>query len=231
MMHLRDRFFSKSLLLGMGALVIMLTGACKAQYSDFFPYHNDGTPKPYVSMVPVYDESDSKLPWNVSDELTAGIRKNLMSEGKIYLPPDRELKKGLQVVSQKELTLSKDLMPFLHFQPAHFVIVLELIEHKIVPYQRGKIKPLYPSFTPDQEACVLMMKVRFKVVDIRGQDPKVIRQEIIESNHAMSKNAIAESIMAHSDRVFGSSELGIAHARLERDLAERIQKITSYQKP
>ena len=209
----------------------LLCAGCKSQYSDFFPYHNDGTPKPYVTMVPIFDESRNGLPWNVSEELTVGIRNCLKKEGKIYIPPEKDLKKAMSSVTQKELTSTKDSMPFLFFQPAHFVVVLELLEHKTVPYQRGKIKPLYPAFTPDDEACVLMMKIRLKVVDIRGSEPKIIRQEIVESNHAMSKDAMVKSIIARENRVFGTSPVGIAHARLERDLAAQIEKITCFQRP
>ncbi len=221
------RFFSSLFIL----LCVLVVG-CKAQYSDFFPYHDDGTPKPYVALVPVFDESNSKLPWDLSQELTTGIRTQLKRSGKIYIPPEKELKKALASTSKAELTSSNDLMPFLHFQPAHMVVILELIEHKIVPYQRGKIKPLYPAFTPADEACVLMMKMRFKVVDIRGSEPKIIRQEVVDSNHSFSKTAMAESIFTHKEKedVYPSTPLGLAHARLERDIAERIERITGIQR-
>lgn len=212
-------------------LIALSFCGCQPQYSDFFPYHDDGTPKPYVALVPVIDETHEKLPMDVAPEFSKQIRYLLMREGKLFLPPEKEIKNRLKDSSKQELLSTTDLMPYLHFQPAHFVVVLELIEHKEVPYQRGKIKPIYTAHLDPDNANVLQMKMRLRVVDIRGGEPRLIRQEVLESNHVIPKKAVVDSIDLKDKEAFSATPLGLAYARFERDIARKIEQITSYQKP
>jgi len=214
----------------LGILCVLGFCGCKPQYSDFFPYHDDGTPKPHVALVPLIDESGYKLPWDNARELSCSIRRSLMKSGELFLPREQDIKKGLTACTKKDLTNFQDLMPFLYFQPAHFVVVLELTEHKVVPYERGRTKPIFLSDIHPDNAVVLMMKVRLRVVDIRGGEPRVMRQEIIESNHMIRKDAIVESIAAHGTKAFATSALGIAYGRLNQSITDSIEKITSYTK-
>jgi hypothetical protein len=210
--------------------IALAVSGCSPQYSDFFPYHDDGTPKPYVAFVPIISECKSEVPWDVTRELTNDMRREMMKHGKLFLSREADIQKQLAACSKKDLT-SSDLMPSLYFQPAHFVVVLELVEHRQVPYERGKIKPLYLAYVPNPEdAYVLMMKIRVKIVDIRGGEPKLIRQEMILSNHVMQKDALKESIALWGKKGYLSSPLGIAHARFVRDVVEKIERITSYQR-
>jgi hypothetical protein len=214
----------------LGILCVVGFCGCKPQYSDFFPYHDDGTPKPNVALVPLIDESGYKLPWDNAKELTAAVRNALMKDGQLFLPRDAEIQKGLSACTKKDLTNFRDLMPFLYFQPAHFVVVIELVEHKVVPYVRGHTKPIFLADIHHDNAEVLMMKVRLRVVDIRGGEPKVIRQEIIESNHMIRKGALAESEAEHGTKAYETSTLNIAYQRLVRSITDSIENITSYTK-
>lgn len=211
-------------------LVVVLFTGCRPQYSDFFPYHDDGSAKPHVAFVPVINRCPDPLPWNVADELTKDIRTDLMKKGDLFLFRAEDVKKQLANISDKELTSSKDLMPFLYFQPAHFVVLLELVDYRVVPYKRGTIKPLYIAKIDSDDASVLMMKVRLKIVDIRGNEPRIIRQEVIASNHMVTNNALAESKAVRKSAAFLSSPFGLAQARFSRDVAEKIEKITSFQR-
>jgi hypothetical protein len=212
-------------------IAALVLGSCSPQYSDFFPYHDDGTPKPYVALIPVFDETHEKLPMDVTGAFSKQIRYLLMKQGKLFLPTQNEMSRKLKDSSKQELTATNDLMPYLHFQPAHFVVLLELVEHKEVPYQRGKIKPIYTASIDPDRANVLQMKMRLRVVDIRGGEPRLIRQEVLESNHVIPKNAVAEGVDMKDSEAFSSTPLGLAYARFERDIAQKIEKITSYQKP
>lgn len=211
--------------------LVLLFGGCSPQYSDFFPYHDDGTPKPYVALLPVIDESEQKLPWNFPQEMSTRIRADLMKQGQLFLPSLADMQKKLAATSEAELATGSDLMPFLYFQPAHFVIVLELIEHSQVPYQRGKTKPLYIANISPEDAEILMMKVRMRIVDIRGGEPRLIRQEVIQSNHMIPKGALEQACQLKGSDGFGATPVGIAHARLIADIVHKIERITTYQKP
>ncbi|MDB6080749.1 MAG: hypothetical protein JWO53_21 [Chlamydiia bacterium] len=209
-------------------LLSLVCAGCKPQYADFFPYHDDGTAKPHVAFIPVINGCSSKLPWNVPQELTNDIRTRLMKDGDLFLVRNEDVKKQLTNLSENELSVSKDLMPFLFFQPAHFVVILELVDFKEVPYKRGAIKPLYVAHIDQDQAQVLVMKLRLRVIDIRGGEPKMIRQEIIESNHMMVKNALSESLKVRNSAAFASSPVGLAQARLARDVTQKIERIANF---
>jgi hypothetical protein len=176
------------------------------------------------------NDCSQKLPWDVPQELTKDIRTYLMQDGRLFLPPMGQVQKTLAVSDAKELGSSRDLMPFLNFQPAHFVVLLQLVEYKQVPYERGKIKPLYIANLSPDKAMVLMIKLRLKVVDIRGNEPKLIRQEIFESNHVIAKNAMIESRGLFGTPSFGASPIGMVNARVVRDVSTKIESITCLQK-
>ena len=114
----------KRILFGLFALTAV---SCSRQYSDFFPYHDNGTPKPHVALVPMIEECKPQEPWNVAKDFSLNIRNGLMHHGKIFIPTEGDLQKQIASTTKKELVNSKDLMPFLYFQPAHFVVVTELV--------------------------------------------------------------------------------------------------------
>ncbi len=209
-------------------LSLFCSVSCSTQYSDFFPYHDDGTLKPYVSILPLGDHSNSGLAWNLSEELTGKVRHRLMQDGRLFVPPATQIHKQLVASGAQDLTTSADLAPFLSFQPAHFVVVMDLIEHRIVPYQRGAIKPIYPANIASDRAVVLLMKLRLRVVDIRGGQPHVVRQELVESNHVMDKLAMDESIHKRGTPTYGSTALAMAHARLVSDVVAKIEQLTCF---
>jgi hypothetical protein len=210
-------------------LSLLVLCGCARQYSDFFPYSDDGTPKPNVALIPVIDSCHPSLSWDFAKEVSDSLRNELMKHGKIYCPREPEIQKQMQCCSKKEITSMKDQMPCLFFQPAHFVVVLELIEFKDVPYVPGQIKPVYLMNLTHDDCIVLMMKMRCKIVDIRGGEPKVVRQEIVESNHVMPKADFEEAILSHDRDGFKASTLGLAEGRFVSDLAAKIEKITCYQ--
>lgn len=181
-------------------------------------------------MLPYFDDTHTKFSWDLAKELTNSTYTELMQHGKLFLPTQATLQKQMAETNKSELLSTHDLMPFLYFQPEHFVVVLDLIEHKIVPYHRGRIKPLYPAHVHPDDAVVLVMKVRLRVVDIRGGEPKVVRQEVVDSNHVIAKQELAESMLLYGKDKYLQSALGMAHARLVRDIVEKIERITSYQK-
>jgi hypothetical protein len=212
------------------ALIALATTGCAPQYSDFFPYHDDGTPKPSVAVLPYFNDTHTKFSWDLAKELTDSTYEELKKHGTLFLPSQATLHKQMAETTKSELLSTHDLMPFLYFQPEHFVVVLDLVEHKFVPYQRGRIKPLYPAHVHPDDAVVLVMKVRLRVVDIRGGEPKLVLQEVVDSNHVIAKQDLAESMLLHGKDKYLRSALGMAHARLVRDIVEKIERITSFQR-
>jgi|GEM_PF-3033140 len=210
------------------SVLLFLVASCAPRCNEFYPYHDDGSQKPHIALVSFHDSSEQDLGWDFMKETENNVRFRLMRSGKVYLPPMKKIEEKTDGKTAKELIGFKDLHAFLRFQPAHFVALVELVEFKSVPYKPGAIKPLYVASVDPREAFVLLMKARLKIVDIRGGAPRIVRQEIIESNHVIDKTDYAESLLVHGKDGFPSSALGLAQKRLIEQLMDKIEKTTCY---
>ncbi len=207
-------------------LICLCSLGCSRQYSDFFPYHDDGRLKPVVALIPVIDSSSSGLPWDLSREFTSGIRSRMMRNGSLFLIPQEAVDLCIEPYSKDEL-LSCNFSYAKLFPNIEYAMVLELIDHHELPYERGKIKPLYLSHGKDEGAVVLQMKMRLKVIDLRQGQPKIILQEIMDSNHMINKEQkeIDYHKFSWGNKMYTATPYGIAHARMVRDIAQRIESM------
>lgn len=203
------------------AFLALLTTSCASRYSEFSHYSDEGRVKPKVALLPLVNSTSLSLDWDVADELTKGVYASLRKNGHLYLAPETEVHKKLRGMDKEDFT-SPVFPHATEFAPSEFVVLLELIGHENLPYEKGKIKPVYPA--SGKISHVISMMVRVQVFDIRSEQPKMVLHEIVRSNH-MIPTTIAhiepqERSWGH-DR-YNFSPLGMAHARLERDLANRL---------
>ena len=198
-------------------LCAFFLGGCAPRYTDFFPYHDNGTKKPFVSLLPMYDTVESKASDMFSKELISQVRNELMSDGTVYCLPVALDVRVLDATPLDELVHTTDLGLFKRFQKTDFVVVTELLEYKIVPYKRQTTTPLYVADIPDEAAKVIKIAVRLNIIDNRPNSPKHVRQEIIRSNHMVPKD---ESKVNYA----------MVHSRLSRDLKEKIEITVSIKK-
>lgn len=205
---------------------LIAVGCSGPRYVDYFPYHDDGTAKPRVALLPMIDGSNCQVPWNIADELTQGVKYRMMNNGDIYLLSDKEMGPDVHNLNETEL-FSPDMSYAKKICNADFVVATELVEHKVLPYERGKTPSPYPT---QGFVCnyVLNMKVRIKVMDIRCERPSVILQEIFVSNHLVPKERDVADY--NQDRWgtpgYSGTLYGRAHQLLTRDLAQRIEDVT-----
>ncbi len=192
---------------------------CRTRYSDFFPYYDNGTKKPSIALLPVYDGLDVQekktletlFPGNFPDTLTNSVRNRLKREGKIYIPPKGAIQKMLNSISEKSLASDRELTLYKRIQGTDYVCLMELASIQVMPYKRGAIKPLYLADIREEDARVLAIAVRVKIVDIRGSTAKMVRQELVQSNHMIVKE-------------LPKQQLSLVSARLGRDLAQKIEE-------
>jgi hypothetical protein len=203
-------------------IALCLFGSCSSKYADFFPYYDDGSIKPTLVLLPVEIETDMPLTWDVAKELTNGLYRELMERGKVFMPSSEWLQK-VQSCSAQDWHHMQDLQVFRAFLPAHFVACLEIVNYQELPYQRGAFTPLYPAALLPDEACVISIQVHLKIVDIRNDKVKLVRQELIQSNHVALKNAIQKSLELRKVGQFAASPLACIHARLLLDLTCKIE--------
>jgi hypothetical protein len=163
-------------LLGLGFL-LLFASACtpttSLSYATQLTHHDNGTPKPKVALVPIFDHGNDKAPFDLSHELTQNLFARLFSSGKFYLTLDFE-------VLAKHA--SPENNPFVNdiewikesASPTEFLVFVELMEHRLTPNTEGSFA-IVQSYT-------LEMSVRVKILDLRTQVPKIILQELFQES-------------------------------------------------
>lgn len=207
---------------GLGAVVMMLMGCQTTHKTAMGGYDVYGRPRPLVAVVPVIDSSHSDLSWDVSEELTALVRERLAEKGDLRLSSSDSVALTLQHIDASTL-FAGDLKSASAFHGYDFVVAMELLDHKEIPYTGQKVRPVYPS--SEQVGSVIMMTVRLKVIDMRGEQPFVVLQEMLPSNHMVPKRLLSldyDNIDIYSE-AYRASPLGVSHSRLARDITWRIE--------
>ncbi len=202
---------------GLLVLLCLIFAACSARYADFFPYHDNGTKKPFVTLLAVCDDSEQPKPDSFCPQLSKQVRNRLKRHGKVYCPPDELAQKILSQYSLSDLAHTSDLELFTKFKGSDYVCLIDLIRYETVPYKRNTISPLYLTNIPDQDARVLMIAARLNIVDISGSVPKFVRQEVVESNHMISSDP-------------REVNLDMIRSRFARDLEEKIEQTVCVKK-
>lgn len=204
---------------------LLVAGCGGPRYVDYFPYHDDGTAKPRVALIPTVDASKSQIPWNVSDELTQGLQYNFMQDGDLYLLSAQEMGPGVKKLDDAEL-FGPDLSFAKHIRDADFVVITELVQHEVLPFEKGKFYPLYAG---KGTLCnfVLAMKVRLRIIDVRYEKPAIVLQELFVSNHMVPKahDDVDYSKMGWGMDGYKQTPYGSSHSRLIRDLSARIEEV------
>lgn len=195
----------------------IVTG-CGPRFCDYYPYHEDGRSKPAMVILPIQDKSDSGLCWDVAKEVDQYLRYKMMDDGNLYLLT--------QTPSSTSDHFGNDLSFAQNFPQSEFVVAMEVMEHKVVPYEPGKITPIYPIHNRQCDD-VLMMKVRVRIIDVRCEKPTVVLQEIVQSNHMIPRD---KGNLDYTSYQWGSdpymrTPLALAHQKLAYDLVNRIETI------
>jgi hypothetical protein len=196
----------------------LLTAACTNRFADFFPYYNNGIKKPSFTMLPVFNETDSIYVENFPKELSKAIRNRLKRTGKTYSPPVSVMQQELGSASLKGLFDASDLKAFDRFKGTDFVVLIETAETNVVPYKRGTVHPLYIADIPLDDAKVLMIDMRLKIVNMKGKEPKIARMERVLSNHMVTPSALERA--AKGD----ASALEVVRSRIATDLSKKIEE-------
>ncbi len=208
----------KKLLLSLG-IVSLFCGGCVPNYGDTTLYQTSGRQKPIVAVLPVIDTTTTNtLSWDLSEELTDELRKRVYDSKKIYLLRDggnQEMAKLLSTPNPKAIPLAaaSDL------GAAQFAVVAEIFE------QEEEGFGIMPMGLRGDAGSVLSVALRVRVLDVRDETPKVILQEVIDTDYVISRaymNCDYDRFRWGSD-AFVNTPMGIAHNRLIRTLVSRIE--------
>jgi hypothetical protein len=174
--------------------------------------------RPIVAVVPVMDKSRHELPWNVSKELTVEIRQRLSQHGRLYLMSEDQVYAMSRRASERPdpFGLETDWIKK-GFPQNEFVAFFELIDHKEIPLNE-------PELLAEESPAELNVSIRVRVFDLRGQEPKIVLQEIVQQSHHIPKQFTQnQSIVLWGDEMFDISPLGIAHEKICQELAGRVE--------
>lgn len=196
------------------SMILLFTG-CSEKSDEFSLYHEDGRAKPVVVITPVIDSTSYEVPWSLAEEFTDTIVNKLAQKGVLYLPEDN---KHHSHVSKNPFGTDIDWIKN-HYSNAEFVVFLELVKHRDEHVKKNE-EPI------DVKLCShdLNISMRVRAVDLRGNKPKVILQELVKSSYYISKNVL------HTDYdivVWGVDEyllspMGLAHQSFSKEIADRI---------
>lgn len=202
----------------------LVFSGCGPRYIDFFPYHDDGTIKPKVALLPVINSSECSLPWNVSSELTYGIRLKAMNHGEIYLLSEEETSSRLSQCKAFDL-LGSDITFSRNFYNADYIVLLELMEHANAPYEECRLSPLFPA---DSRHYHLALQIKIRMIVIHVASCCVIHQEIMNSSQVIPMDCQNVNYQRHcwGTASYQNTPACQAHERLIHDLVSRIETVT-----
>jgi len=198
--------YLSAILLGFAAI------SCSRNNNDEMSrFHEDGRAKPSVAIASMLDTTSFDTSWSLSDEITSGVMNWVAETGAIF------------VHSQEQSPFSEN--PFgtnlswmkREFHSEEFVAFLELVEHEFAPVKTK-------GTTAQEASANLNMAVRLRVVDLRPATPKVVLQEMIRETYFVPKTLIPNdySVEVWGTEKFAKSPMGIAHASLIQEIANRI---------
>lgn len=180
-----------------------------------FHYHDDGVAKPKIALIPVYDRSGSEVSWNLSQELTDAFEEKVFQTGRFFLTKDFDML-GFNRIPLHEINPFLDDIEWLAElnTETEFLVFVELVEHNLLP-SPSKTMKLFQTHTLD-------MTMRVKVVDLRGEHPRVILQEVLHDNYYIPWLAEYQK-GGWSQTAFSLSPIGLAHKTMIKRIAKQVE--------
>ncbi|MFZ4099693.1 MAG: CT253 family lipoprotein [Chlamydiia bacterium] len=203
------------------ALVSVAPMGCQQRYSEFTTHHDDGRVKPVVALLQVRDRSGDQVGWDLSRELSHEIRRRLLETGDLYIVKEDGMP-SMENISLfgPDMTWSKA------YRPSEFVVALELVEHKRELYDGSQTArtALDTRETVGGAGYLVNCKVRVRVIDVRGADPRLAYQEIVQLQHRAPSNEARVDYMnvAYGSWSFNHSALATAHNKLVEAVVQRL---------
>ncbi|MFI5334115.1 MAG: CT253 family lipoprotein, partial [Chlamydiales bacterium] len=198
--------------------LVMSLAACNRRDTDKATATVEQKAKPSVAIVPIFDRTENAgVSWSLSDELTVGIQRKLAPRGKLSLTSHEIARSITKKLAGDRDPFSTDLSWMKkEIKGAEFVIFGEVLQHEEVPVSYANIS---------QSPADLKMSIKLRVVDLRGQQPRIVLQEILDDSYYLPKQFTKENFqqIPWGKENYHVSPLGIAHAKLIKELASRIE--------
>lgn len=209
----------------LGLLTTLTLAGCSANMGGALRYTDEGVRKSTVEVLPVIDRTHTAFPWSLSQEVTEEVRYRLQRSPDMLVAarmgssyPDMRRYKPEELMGSR-MRFAKD------FPGADYILLMELTDHEIKPYNNETVKPVYPVGGEATE--VIMMRMHVRLIDARQEEPRVVMQREVLSNHLVPKgrefSAVDYAELQPGHESYLATPVGRAHARLSRDIAEQVQ--------
>lgn len=201
------------------SIAFVATGCMRC--TDSTLYQSSGRQKPIVAVLPVIDSThDRQLSWELSEEFTKEIKDRIYNSSKLYLLKDC----GTETIARALNAPNPSALPRSATEKlgaAEFVIVSEILQQDEDMY--GFAKPDHPFL--GQVGGMLRLALRLRVLDIRGSEPKVILQEVLDCDHVIARCYLHSDYQRHSwgTEAFLNTPMGIAHNKIVRELVAHAE--------
>ncbi|WP_042240153.1 hypothetical protein [Neochlamydia sp. S13] len=153
-------------------IICLLTISCGSRYGDFYPMHDDGKAKPRVVLLPTVDATERS---SSVDYLIKQTRYQLRERGSLYLYPQECVEKQLEKI-KKVSFFDPDFSFVKNFGGADVIVATELVEYRKDRYGEVEVKCMPPHL---HNKNLLTMKLKVRMIDLRGEQPTVVLQEIM----------------------------------------------------
>lgn len=194
----------------------LLAAACGTRNTELFSrYHENGIAKPVIAVASMIDTTSFDAPWSISEELTSTIIGQISKKGSVFVHSREDYPFAESPFGQDLSWVKRE------FNDQEFVLFLELVEHENVP---AKMKTAPKGVAPQELSTNLNMAVRVRVVDLRGQSPKIVLQELVRESYYIPKSLLPTD---YAQAVWGTEEyrqspMGIAHAQIADAIVARV---------
>ena len=180
--------------------------------------------KPHVAILPLIDNSEQALGWNLSDEFTYTLCSKLSQKELFTIATPHQVALQAKKMKGTNNPFSTDISWMKTvFAEEDFVVFLELIEHKEEPNMPVSQQV---SSAPETLSAQLNICLRLRVIDLRKETPLVTLQEIFQETHFVPRQFTQYNFHQASwnTEEFTLSPVGIAHAQLLKELKTRVEE-------
>ncbi len=205
------------------SLLALIAGGCDDQNNQNTAqaYSKPATKgKSTVSIVPVIDITKSDYDWNLSDELSSAIYYRMAEQNSFAIVDAPHVR-----AKTKKLKGENPFGPDISwvkkaFQGDQFVVFMELVEHEEVTKQDRK-----KTADPKDCSADLNMSMRVRVFDLRGNEPKIVLQELVHDTHFIPRQFTQANFyqVPWGHESFSISPIGLEHAEFTKEIASRVE--------
>ncbi|MBY0529504.1 MAG: hypothetical protein K2P51_04865 [Rhabdochlamydiaceae bacterium] len=201
---------------------LSLTGCNNSSTDDTTAFQTSASQlKPAVCIVPVIDSTKSQLDWNLSDELSSAIFDQLTYSNAFSLTNPSKARSITKKLSDQHNPFGTETKWVKQaFSGEDFVVFLELTEHEeVLRQERRKLSD------PENCSADLNISMRIRVFDLRGEEPKVVLQELLHDSHFVPRPFTTVNFYQPSweEENFSISPMGLAHNQFTKEIASRLK--------